>query len=330
LVYRVRLSLLTIVLVIGVIVSHVPFAAAEMSPKVTSASGKVGLNQTISVEVEKLSEWTTTPGNNYSKLVLYLNGRPFKELNARAIDLPGNSLQFEIRRTNESRDAWATLLGKPDAFVRALSVSIGPENGPAFATEIEGTKKLNFIIVDRVWFGIFMVLLVSTLLLFVWLVRASNILRDSGPELPVGQRRTYSLARSQMAFWFFLVIVSYVLIWLIMDDRDSITPTVLGLMGISAATALGAAVIDANKPAGAGLALDATPASRGFFLDLLSDSGGISLHRFQMLIFTLVLGIIFIASVFNNRAMPEFSGTLLGLMGISAGTYVGFKFPEPK
>jgi hypothetical protein len=26
--------------------------------------------------------------------------------------------------------------------------------------------------------------------------------------------------------------------------------------------------------------------------------------------------------------MPEFSGTLLGLMGISAGTYFGLKIPE--
>jgi hypothetical protein len=26
--------------------------------------------------------------------------------------------------------------------------------------------------------------------------------------------------------------------------------------------------------------------------------------------------------------MPEFDTTLLGLMGISSGTYIGFKFPE--
>jgi hypothetical protein len=28
--------------------------------------------------------------------------------------------------------------------------------------------------------------------------------------------------------------------------------------------------------------------------------------------------------------MPEFSTTLLGLMGISSGTYLGFKLPEKK
>jgi len=45
---------------------------------------------------------------------------------------------------------------------------------------------------------------------------------------------------------------------------------------------------------------------------------------------TIVLGIIFVSSVYNNLSMPEFSTTLLGLMGISSGTYIGFKFPEKK
>jgi len=40
--------------------------------------------------------------------------------------------------------------------------------------------------------------------------------------------------------------------------------------------------------------------------------------------------VILVSSVYNNLAMPEFSATLLGLMGISSGTYIGFKFPEQK
>jgi hypothetical protein len=37
---------------------------------------------------------------------------------------------------------------------------------------------------------------------------------------------------------------------------------------------------------------------------------------------------VFVRLVYNDFAMPEFSPTLLGLMGISSGTYLGFKFPE--
>jgi hypothetical protein len=70
--------------------------------------------------------------------------------------------------------------------------------------------------------------------------------------------------------------------------------------------------------------------SAGFIRDILSDSSGYSFHRFQIFAWTIVLGIIFVSSVYNNLTMPEFSTTLLGLMGLSAGTYIGFKFPEQK
>jgi hypothetical protein len=33
-------------------------------------------------------------------------------------------------------------------------------------------------------------------------------------------------------------------------------------------------------------------------------------------------------AVFSQLAMPDFSATLLGLMGISSGTYIGFKIPD--
>jgi hypothetical protein len=38
---------------------------------------------------------------------------------------------------------------------------------------------------------------------------------------------------------------------------------------------------------------------------------------------------VFVVAVYNTLAMPDFSATLLGLTGISAGTYVGFKIPDP-
>ena len=196
-----------------------------------------------------------------------------------------------------------------------------------------------------------------------------------------------------MAFWFFLIYVSYLVIWLVTDALDTITPSLLGLMGISAGTALAEALVDSGKDtsqdnqlqdltgekesleqsipalqsqldainAKTSLSpedtsnrdslnkqlLDArtrlaqvnqqiqasTPAaaagvSRGFISDILSDSTGYSFHRFQIFAWTIVLGIMFISSVYNRLTMPEFSATLLGLMGISSGTYIGFKFPE--
>ena len=68
------------------------------------------------------------------------------------------------------------------------------------------------------------------------------------------------------------------------------------------------------------------------FADWLSEGGSdkYSFHRFQMLAWTLLLGFIFVAKVVGDRSMPEFNAMTLALSGISAGTYLGFKFPEAR
>ena len=65
------------------------------------------------------------------------------------------------------------------------------------------------------------------------------------------------------------------------------------------------------------------------FADWLSEgsSNKYSFHRFQMLAWTLLLGFVFVIKVSADRAMPEFNAMTLGLLGISAGTYLGFKLP---
>ena len=68
--------------------------------------------------------------------------------------------------------------------------------------------------------------------------------------------------------------------------------------------------------------------SEGFLKDILRDREGVSFHRFQMAVWTVVLGGVFVHAVWQKLSMPDFSSTLLGLMGISAGTYVGFKIPD--
>jgi hypothetical protein len=112
--------------------------------------------------------------------------------------------------------------------------------------------------------------------------------------------------------------------------------TALILLGLSAATGLTANAIDSQPPA-AGPAPQVptpppapTPASQGFLTDLLSDADGVTIYRLQLAIWTLVLAVVFGYSVWTNLAMPEFDAMLLGLLGISNGTYVGFKLPASR
>jgi len=153
-----------------------------------------------------------------------------------------------------------------------------------------------------------------------WLARATALLRDgNGPQSP------FSLGRCQMAFWFFLVAWAFLFLWLVTGrgDTDTLTPEALALMGISAVTGLGSSFIGSRSVA-------APRSSKGFVKDLVTESDvqGVSFHRFQMIMWTLVMGIIFVSEVLTRLAMPKFDRTLLGLMGISSFTYLGFKFTD--
>lgn len=188
--------------------------------------------------------------------------------------------------------------------------------------------------------------------LFVLLARRSGLLRGGDSNQP-DHTRPYSLARCQMALWFFTVLGAFLFLWMVTKTIDVIPTSVIALMGISLATGVAAATIDLSKRSAliserdtlvAKPALSATevarvhtidrelrgPAHEMWLTDILSDADGISFHRFQMFGWTLVLWLIFVAAVMRQLMMPEYSDQLLGLLGLSGGTYLGFKFPEQK
>ena len=47
-----------------------------------------------------------------------------------------------------------------------------------------------------------------------------------------------------------------------------------------------------------------------------------------MVLWTLIMGLLFVISVIQDQKMIEFSEQLLLLMGISSGAYLGLKIPE--
>jgi len=71
-----------------------------------------------------------------------------------------------------------------------------------------------------------------------------------------------------------------------------------------------------------------TPKSKGFWQDICDDGNGLSFHRLQVVLWTVMLGAVFIRSIAQTISIPEFPENLLLLLGISNGIYLGFKFPE--
>ena len=59
---------------------------------------------------------------------------------------------------------------------------------------------------------------------------------------------------------------------------------------------------------------------------LLSEKDGdASMSRFQLLVFTFVIAMGLLVGVLDTGRFPELSAEVLGLLGISAGSYVGAK-----
>jgi hypothetical protein len=370
---------------------------------VKRVEGDIALYNTIKIEVENIAKWASQPNHDVSKFIIQIDGIAFKSLMPSLVD-DKTKLQFELKRIRENKknkDAWTTILSRrPKQLTREVFVSLSQKE-----VKVTGEVKAVLIVINKQWFWGFIIFFTIALAFFGYIAYNSDIIRETGPQ-PTGKdkfgrkyKKPYSLARTQMSFWFFIVIMAYIFIWIVTRDLSNLTPSVLGLIGISTCTGLGAAIVDSSKRSnkqrpilllkedrkkceiaviklqneikilnnaiaispppidldekkalintkqvelaakqkeieqinlGIKEITEATnpPASKHFIYDILSDDDGLSFHRFQIFAWTIVLIFIFCSSVYNILIMPDFDATLLALMGISGGTYIGFKMPD--
>ncbi len=293
-------------------------------------------------------------------VVLYLNNWPISDVTPLP---PRNPAQGELYfklvnpRHTDGRDPWRPILSKPTFASIPVKVSVGFANGVAMQPSGPALPILQLKALPPGWFAVWAGIFFSILGGFWYLARSTTMLRDATPPKP-GNQGPFSLARTQAALWFIVILAAYLFIGLITGDfNNSINSTALTLLSIGAGTVLGSAVIDAQKDtsaqrkeiqqatdqvasdirseqAGADPTLESQlkklkGESEGLFIDILSDANGINFHRFQNAAWTAVLSVVFLTSTYQNLAMPEFSTTMLGLLGVSAGTYLGLKIPEP-
>ncbi|MET0626094.1 MAG: hypothetical protein ABW250_24380 [Pyrinomonadaceae bacterium] len=370
---------------------------------------EAGLGDTILVKVNNLAEElkrqeaANEPAASqldWHRLVLFIESIEMKGQYPEGFDPATNQLSFRLSNDDDdSKKVWKGLLAKPEGDKRPVKVSVGQEGMLPLLVAGTPEKKLNLRLYDSWRLNLYTVLFLIALGVFVWLAATRDIIRDSQPAEPhEGAKRPYSLARTQVAWWFFIIFGSFLFLWLVTNDYNTITSSALVLLGIGTGTALGSAMVDSNKresmnkdlrtlkprqeklgeevktlraqvagveakrvavpPAStpeevaalsgwrAELAAreaeleqlnvevaDAEsarrrPVSEGFVSDLLSDVNGVTIHRLQIALWTITLGVIFIRSVWTNLQMPVFDDIVLALMGISGATYLGFKIPE--
>ena len=183
--------------------------------------------------------------------------------------------------------------------------------------------------------------------------RKFNMLRDLSKASP----RPYSFSRVQLAWWSVIIISAFTTIMLQTGHAPNLHSSTLVLLGISAGTTAVARVIDLADQQNSLVFRHQDMKTSNFFLDLLSDQNGVSIQRFQALIFNAVFGIWFIASVLGNLGDPNYcltdfakgdpylaqcllhstdflipivSENNLILLGLSSATYAALKITENK
>lgn len=347
-------------------------------------------------------------------LFLVFNNSQFHELKAENPDAhsipaavvqanPNDTIhqfEFRLRRRPGDEEAWSKLYDGTKAM-HDVRVSLGLKlDGSIFMLDTavvpqaaQPVQRVRLELFRVTWLWSTLAWLVVLLALFIYLGANTPLLRDSDLPMRADGCPQFSLSRLQLAFWTYLVVGAFLVIWLVTDRLDTLNPTVLALLGISSATTFASKLASMATLEGGHTRMEPARAARRdekvedlrerlrkelisltskaetleraathtaaeeaelanigvriqrlqddleylghnrlvrFLIDLLSDNGRVTLHRMQIVIWTIVLGVVFIARVKRELAMPAFSETLLGLMGLSSLTYVALKVPELK
>ncbi len=139
-----------------------------------------------------------------------------------------------------------------------------------------------------------------------------------------------SLSKFQIWLWTLLIFSSMVYVFVINGQLMQITEGILILMGITGGSSLGAkftAVVRQDH----GLTLLTSEMEQPptkpepAWKDLISTGGEFDIFKFQMLLFTGLVALYVISSALTNLQFPEVPDSLMWLMGISNGVYLGGK-----
>ncbi len=272
-----------------------------------------------------------------SRLVLYANGIPlegiysdsFSQLSNEAIrnnKIPVMDstvwIKFILIRDTSSKPSWDYLYRNTQHWYQnniIIDASVGWQGMFPLNISQSGAGRLKIIYFNQWVFYLWLTAFIVCIGLFVYLAFWTDLLHDCGINGP------YSLSLTQLLFWTTLVIGAFIYTLVLTDIASSLNTSILLLLGISIATTGIASFIDVKKPEEAKLA----PKQHiNFIKDVLTDGCSYSVQRVQIFAWNLVLGIYFVWYTINNKTMPEFSDTLLFLMGVSSASYLGGKVPE--
>ena len=128
--------------------------------------------------------------------------------------------------------------------------------------------------------------------------------------------------------WVVIIGVSYVYIWSITGEKETITAGALALLAIGAGTAVGAKILGTKTRVDMNTIVQTMKSANPKDVRPVEQKETRGLHEIQAAAWTIVLAAVFLATVFRFLEMPDFSRNVLAMAGISGGTYVAFSMPQ--
>lgn len=314
-------------------------------------------NSVLVFDIPGVNEYIASKGILLENIRLVIQNVELDEFPAFLTGTDDGLLSFQYSEKNLTTAHRKVLYNLPGAAKKSVLVGVKFNENLTLTYGYRGNLYFSNIKiwswVGYVFIGLFFVFFLLLILYYKSIVKDDISMLGSNPATVSA---SYSFSKSQLAYWTFIVLASFIYIFALTEDISSINATALILLGISATTGTishtinkkeerQARATDAANPAPAPApaavpAPAAQPAtavtslrefrttSGNFFEDILSDSSGVNIHRVQALVFNLVFGIAFVKTVIVDYSMPEFSELQLGLLGLSNGTYAFVKNSE--
>lgn len=249
-------------------------------------------------------------------IVLYINNIPFKTIIGRRNIKKHDELVFVLDRTTADNDNWNKVL-RSGLLKKSFDLNVGLLDKSLISNNVAG---ITFYLRSTAELIPFLLLVGIVLALTCYLIFKKGLL-----QVTVSGVTSYSISSIHLFFWTFIILTSYIIIWWCCDDINSIDSSNLILLGISAATTGAGVIINGSQNAAANTLSAGSVKSGSFIMDLFSQNNVVSIDRYQLVMFNLVVGVFFIFRVLSELTMPVLDSTLLTLLGISSLTYASVK-----
>jgi len=192
------------------------------------------------------------------------------------------------------------------------------------------------------WVAAGIIILIELVLLMTLFTNKDSkfqvLIKDQSNQVQI-RDASYSYSRSQLFWWTIIIMTCFAVDFAMTGAANGImNNTALTLLGISAGTTVAGRVIDNSQGNDNSVTMHQHDKSEGFWMDILSDQNGVSIHRFQSVLFNIGFGVAFISHFIDSipttitfgTAIPfaNFDSTTLGLIGLSSATYATLKFNE--